>query len=86
MLLGYRLNDAIETTQFATASSVVDGYVFRVHSFQALGLRRDSMLVSCYDMLGSEATTDFDGMLGLDFLKNTDLLISFRRKVLGLDW
>lgn len=74
-----------ETTQFATASGVVDGYVFKVKSFEALGLRRKDILICSYDMFGNAFGSDLDGMLGLDFLRDTELLISFRRFVLGLD-
>ena len=84
-LMGYRLSDAIEKTQFATASGVIDAYIFRIRSIHALGCKKEMPLISSYDMFGSDLVSGFDGMLGLDFFQETDLFISFRRFILSLN-
>ena len=39
----------------------------------------DNFALCAYDFMRSNILTDFDGVLGLDFFKSRDLLISFKR-------
>ena len=70
--------------EFETAKGVVEAFVFKVKELTALGLARKDLVIYSYDFLGNDVLSDIDGVLGLDFLRETDLLISFKRFLIKL--
>lgn len=79
LIAGYNLKDAIGTIEFETAKGIVEAYIFKVEKLTALGLTRHNVEICAYDYLANHVLTNIDGVLGLDFFKDTDLLISFKR-------
>ena len=79
LMLGFQLKDAMRTVEFQTSKGVIEAFVFKTPFFSALGLEKKDMEICAYDFLGSGVVSDFDGVLGLDFFKKTDLFISFKR-------
>lgn len=79
MMLGFQPSQSIRTEYFETANGAVEALVFKVKSFEALGKRVDGFEISAYDFLSTGIVSEFDGMLGLDFFRGSDLLISFLR-------
>jgi hypothetical protein len=79
IVAGYSVADALETVQLETGNGVVDAYVFVLKSFNALGVMKKDFQVCSYDFFGNNVYSDIHGVLGLDFFKNTDLNISFKR-------
>jgi hypothetical protein len=45
----------------------------------ALGITRHNIEICSYDFFSNDVLWEIHGVLGLDFFKNTDLLISFKR-------
>ncbi len=78
LLAGYDLKDAVGTIEFETAKSVVDAYIFQIKNLTALGLTHRNIEICAYDYLANNVLTNIDGVLGLDFFKNTNLFISFK--------
>jgi predicted aspartyl protease len=79
LIAGFELSQSQRTVQFETGKGIIDAYVFRVSKISALGITRRNFDICAYDFLGNNILSDFDGLLGLDFFKNTDLNISFKR-------
>ena len=79
LIAGYEIPDALRVVQLETGMGVTDAYVFKTESLEALGLMRKGMEICAYDFLRSGVISNFEGMLGLDFFKETDLTISFKR-------
>lgn len=79
LIAGYELNDSVETLQLETANGIIEASVFYVNQFSALGIVKENFPLCAYDFMRSNILTDFDGVLGLDFFKNKDLNISFKR-------
>lgn len=79
LIVGFELADSVRSVQFSTANGIVDAYVFVIKELRALGLTRRNFEICAYDFLSHDATSDFEGVLGLDFFKEIDLLISFKR-------
>jgi len=85
LILGYRLNDSSGKVQFETAKGIVEAYVFKIKELTSLGLTRKNLTIYSYDFLGNDVLSDIDGVLGLDFLRETDLWISFKNFFIKLD-
>lgn len=67
MVAGYDLHDVIRTVQLETGNGSVDGFIFKLASFTALGVTRYDMEVCSYDFFSSNVFAEIHGVLGLDF-------------------
>lgn len=84
LMIGIHLKDAIREVEFETANGVVRAKVFVVQTFTTLGQSMQDFEICAYDFLANGIVSDFDGMLGLDFLRGKDLLVSFKRFEISL--
>lgn len=82
--MGFTMNDVIRIVQLETGKGVVDAYVFKVNKFTSLGKTIDSIEICSYDFIGNAIFSDFDGVLGLDFFRNSELIIDFKRMIISL--
>lgn len=67
MIAGYDLHDIIRTVQLETGNGTVDGFIFKVSAFTALGITRYDIEICSYDFFGSNVFAEIHGVLGLDF-------------------
>ena len=84
-MAGYRLQDARRTVYFETANGVIEAYVFRIERLTALGITRTDFEICAYDFLTHQVLTNFDGVLGLDFLNGYNICIDFRESTITLN-
>lgn len=84
LMIGIDPSQALKAVEFETANGVVSASVFFVPHFSALGHTIRDFEICAYDFLANGVVSDFDGMLGLDFLKSKDLLVSFKRLEISL--
>ena len=84
LMNGFYLKDAIKTVEFETAKGVVSAYIFKVKSLKILGIEKKNIEVASYDFIGNNVILDIDGVVGLDFFKNTELIINFRKFTITL--
>jgi hypothetical protein len=84
LIIGYRLSDSLGTVQFETAKGVVDAYVFKITYLKALGYTKENIKICSYDFLGNNVLSEIDGVLGLDFFKDTELWINFKKLFIEL--
>ena len=69
LMLGYDLSDALREVPIATASGIISTYIFCVREVSCLGVTRKNFEISAYDFLAYGLFSEFDGVLGLDFLE-----------------
>ncbi len=81
---GYALSQVVRTVQFETAKGSINAYVFRIAALTALGKTVRDVEVSSYDFFGNNVIYDIDGVLGLDFFKDTELVINFKTSQITL--
>ena len=73
--IGYNKSDSIGTTRTVTASKIETAYEFKIGNIMALGLiRRNFKVISRSLPLG----LGIDGLLGLNFFRNQELIIDFK--------
>ncbi|HAT80147.1 MAG TPA: hypothetical protein DCS17_01675 [Flavobacterium sp.] len=77
----YTKRDFLEKASFTTGSNIESGKMVNIQTISALGLIRRNFKVICFDL---PANFNFDGLLGVDFLKHKDLFISFRKGIIKL--
>ena len=84
-LLGYDLKDNIGTVAIETANGIIETEVFELGTFAALGLTKVGFQIQVYDFLAHGVFSDYNGLLGLDFLEGTDFCIDTRQNTISLN-
>ena len=83
-LLGYDLKDNIGSVEIETANGIIETEVFEINSFASLGLTKDSFQIQVYDFLAHGIFSDYNGLLGLDFLEGTKFCIDTIQNTISL--
>jgi len=81
MELGYDPAAVRSRVQMLTASSEEFAPLVQTDKIAALGRERFGMAVLCHDL---PEETGVDGLLGLDFLRDSKLTLDFREGIIGL--
>ena len=69
------VNKVIGTGLVETANGIVDVGILKINSLSAFGHVKHDLKVQVYDFLKHGIISDYDGVLGLDFFKNTAFTI-----------
>ena len=81
--IGYKISNSIRTIQTVTASKSETAYEFKIKNIMALGLiRRNFKVISRSLPIG----LGVDGLLGLNFFKNQELIIDFKSSEIRLNF
>jgi predicted aspartyl protease len=74
-LAGYELKDAVEIVEIETANGIVESEVFEVNQIKSIGILKSKFKIQIYDFLAHGIFSNYDGLLGLDFLEGTKFCI-----------
>jgi predicted aspartyl protease len=83
-LLGYDLRDNIGTVEIETANGIIETEVFDIRTFSSLGISRQDFEIQVYDFLAHGIFSDYNGLIGLDFLTGTKFCIDTNENVITL--
>ncbi len=84
-LLGYNLKDNIGIVEIETANGIIETEIFEVNSFSSLGQTKEKFQIQVYDFLAHGIFSDYNGLLGLDFLEGTRFCVDTRSNTITLD-
>ena len=74
-LLGHDLKDSVGTVEIETANGIIETEVFELNSFSSLGIFKEKFQIQVYDFIAHGIFSDYNGLLGLDFLEGTKFCI-----------
>jgi len=83
-LLGYDLKDNVGSVEIETANGIIETEVFEINSFASLGLTKDNFQIQVYDFIAHGIFSDYNGLLGLDFLEGTTFCIDTKQNTITL--
>ena len=83
-LLGHDLKDNIGTVEVETANGIIETEVFEINTFVSLGLTKEKFQIQVYDFLAHGIFSDYNGLLGLDFLEGIKFCIDTRENTITL--
>ena len=83
-LLGHDLKDNIGTVEIETANGIIETEVFELDTFSSLGLTKEKFQIQVYDFLAHGIFSDYNGLLGLDFLEETKFCIDTKDNTITL--
>ncbi len=84
-LLGYNFKDNIGTVEIETANGIIVTEVFEIESFSSLGITKNNFEVQVYDFLAGGILSDYNGLLGLDFLEGKIFCINTMLNTITID-
>ena len=83
-LLGHDLKDNIGTVEIETANGIIETEVFEITAFSSLGLTKEKFQIQVYDFLAHGIFTDYNGLLGLDFLEGTKFCVDTLENIITI--
>jgi predicted aspartyl protease len=83
-LLGYDLSDSVGTVEIETANGIIQTDVFEVTTFKSIGIEKNNFQIQVYDFLAHSIFSDYNGLLGLDFLEGLNFCIKTRENEISV--
>ncbi len=83
-LLGYDLKDSIGVVEIETANGIIETEIFEINKFTSLGLTKMKFPIQVYDFIAHGIFSNYDGLLGLDFLEGMKFCIDTRENTITL--
>ena len=83
-LLGHNLKDSIGTVEIETANGIIETEVFEIDSFSSLGIDKVKFEIQVYDFIAHGIFSDYNGLLGLDFLEGTKFCIDTNENTISI--
>lgn len=83
-LLGYDLKDSIGTVEIETVNGIIETEVFEIERFSSLGIEKSKFEIQVYDFIAHGIFSDYNGLLGLDFLEGTKFCIETTENTISI--
>ena len=83
-LLGHDLKDSIGTVEIETANGIIETEVFEIDRFSSLGIEKLKFEIQVYDFIAHGIFSDYNGLLGLDFLEGTKFCIDTNENTISI--
>ena len=84
-IANYPTGNTIETTIVETANLMVEVDIIQTKAISAFGHTVQGMKVQRYDFPKHGIMSDYDGLLGLDFFKGTELTINMKNQTIEVN-
>ncbi len=83
-LSGYDLKDSTGVVDIETANGIIETELFEVKSFRSLGIEKRQFSIQVYDFLAHGIYSDYNGLLGLDFLEGKTFCINTLKNFISI--
>lgn len=85
LMLGYNLQNAEGKSFVETSNGVIPVEDHLLKKLTCLGVERTDFVIQVYDFLAHGVTSDYDGVLGIDFLKGRKICIDFANGIISIN-
>ena len=82
---GYELKNSKGEKEIETSNGIIIVEIYDVEELMSLGIRRTNFEVQVYDFLAHGIISDYDGVIGLDFLKEHKICVDFKKSEIMID-
>ena len=83
-LLGHDLKDSIGKVEIENANGIIETEVFEIESFASLGIEKLNFEIQVYDFIAHGFFSDYNGLLGIDFLEGTKFCIDTNQNTISI--
>jgi hypothetical protein len=81
-MIDYNSKDVAGMAEIETGNGIVEAEILEISSLSSLGLTRKNFFVQVYDFLSHGIFSDYNGVLGLDFFKDTKFCIDMKKNTI----
>lgn len=85
MMFGFTAEQSLGKSMVETSNGIIFVENYRLHSIEALGVRLSGLVVSAYDFIAHGITPEYDGVLGLDFLRKHKFCVDIRKGEISVE-
>jgi hypothetical protein len=78
-IAGYELKNSIGEIEIETSNGIIVVEQYLLSEFECLGIRKKNFIVQVYDFLSHGITSNYHGVVGLDFLRDTKFCIDLKK-------
>ena len=82
---GYELRKSKGEKEVETANGIIIVELFDIAELSAIGIEKNNFEVQVYDFLAHNITSDYDGVIGLNFLRNHKFCIDLHKLEISID-
>ena len=84
-LSGYALKESKGETELETSNGIIIVELYDIDEFKCLGIVKPKFEVQVYDFLAHGITSDYDGVVGLNFLREHKFCIEIEKGEVSVD-
>ena len=84
-IAGYSITNKLGTVDVETAKGTLGVDIIEVENMTALGRTLHKIPIQVYDFVAQGIISDYDGLLGLDFFKNTVFCIDMNNNTIEVN-
>ena len=85
MMFGFTAEQSLGKSMVETSNGVIFVENYRLRSIEALGVHLRGLVVSAYDFIAHGITPEYDGVLGLDFLRKHKFCVDIRKGEISVE-
>ena len=82
---GYELKNSIGEKEIETANGIIVVELYIIDQFESLGIIKEQFEVQVYDFLAHGISSDYDGVIGLNFLKEHKFCVDISKREVSVD-
>ena len=82
---GYELKNSIGEKEIETANGIIVVELYILDQFESLGIVKEQFEVQVYDFLAHGISSDYDGVIGLNFLKEHKFCVDIANREVSVD-
>lgn len=82
---GYELKDSKGEAEIETSNGIILVEIYQIKSLECLGITKQNFEVQVYDFSAHGITSDYDGVIGLNFLRENKFCIDMIKREITID-
>lgn len=84
-LSGYELKNSKGEQEIETSNGIIVVEIYDIEHLECLGIKKTNFEVQVYDFLAHGITSDYDGVIGLNFLREHKFCIDIVKGEVSID-
>ncbi|MDQ2751538.1 MAG: aspartyl protease family protein [Bacteroidota bacterium] len=82
---GYELKDSKDQQEVETSNGIIVVDIYEIEQLECLGIVKNNFEVQVYDFFAHGVTSDYDGVIGLNYLKGHKICIDIAKGEISID-
>jgi predicted aspartyl protease len=83
-MIDYNSKDIVGIVDIETGNGIIEAEILEISTLSSLGLTRKDFPVQVYDFLSHGVFSEYNGVLGLDFFKDTKFCVDMKKGTITL--